>query len=618
MAASKSKTRKSDITAQRFVDAYFKHMFNGTKAILELHPTYQNSTAQKEASKWVRKPVVQELIRERMEAFDMGANEAWARYLEVARGDLGEFIRPEDGGETFALDLLDDNGEKKPTRVIKEITAKKTRRIFKNGTEEETQITKVKLHDSKNALENILRVHDIIKEPSAKSSSENSGDTKPFKIPPELIAPSFDDVYRDIQDRAHVEYVFRGGRGSTKSSFISEVIIEILLSNPNIHCLATRQVGNTLRDSVFSQLRWAIMEMGLEDKFKATVSPLEVEYKPTGQKIYFRGGDDPIKIKSIKPSFGYIGILWFEELDQFKGPEAVRNIEQSAIRGGDLAFILKSFNPPRTANNWANKYCKIPKKNQYQHFSNYLGLPEKYFADETFRESLPEEVVQYIIDKMRVPVAWLGKTWLQEAEHLFEINPKAANHEYGGIATGTGGMVFENVIIRPILPDEIATFNGYSDGIDWGYFPDPFVWGRSYYDPARLKLYIFDEYYVHKKSNRATWKHLFDKKGVTPEDLILADNAEPKSIADYRAYGANIKAAEKGPDSVDYSMKWLQSLAEIVIDDRRAPYHADEFLNYELEQDSNGDWISSYPDKNNHCIDAIRYAHNLVWRRRGK
>ena len=91
---------------------------------------------------------------------------------------------------------------------------------------------------------------------------------------------------------------------------------------------------------------------------------MEIEYIPTGQKIYFRGADDPGKIKSIKPQFGYIGIVWFEELDQYHGPEAIRNIEQSVIRGGDIAYIFKSFNPPQTANNWANKYVKIPKSSQ--------------------------------------------------------------------------------------------------------------------------------------------------------------------------------------------------------------------------------------------------------------
>jgi PBSX family phage terminase large subunit len=420
----------------------------------------------------------------------------------------------------------------------------------------------------------------------------------------DLIAPDFLSAYRDIRDRRHTEYVFYGGRGSTKSSFVSLAIIYLLVNNPKVHALASRQVKDTMRDSVFSQLQWAIGEMGLSDSFKCTTSPLEIEYLPTGQKIYFRGADDPGKMKSIKPAFGHIAILWLEELDQFRGPEAVRKIEQSVIRGGDEAWILKSFNPPRTANNWANRYVKIPKATQYQHQSSYLTVPQE----------------------------WLGQPFIDEAEHLKTVNPAAYEHEYLGVANGTGGQVFENVQIRKITDAEIAEFDHVLHGADWGYFPDPFSFGKMHYDAARHTLYIFGEYRANKKGNQKVWDELVEKglvrkveldegrgkKSVSYPDLIIADSAEPKSVGDFRAYGANVRGAEKGPDSVDYSIKWLQSLTAIVIDNERAPYHAEEFLNYELEQDKDGEFISAYPDKNNHAIDDTRYATNLIWRKRGQ
>lgn len=429
-------------------------------------------------------------------------------------------------------------------------------------------------------------------------SGNGSATLSDFSIPAYLIGPAYFNVYRDIREHAHTEYLFHGGRGSLKSTFVSLSTIELLINNPDIHVLAIRQIGNTLRDSVFSQLRWAIMTLGLEDKFKHTFNPLEIEYLPTGQKIYFRGADDPIKIKSIKPTFGYIGILWFEELDQFRGPEPVRNIEQSAIRGGDLAYIFKSFNVPRTANNWANKYLKIPKATQFQHFSNYQDVP----AD------------------------WLGKTFLDEAEHLSKVNPAAYEHEYGGIANGTGGMVFENVLIREITDEEIygaddgfggkvGGFDRVLHGLDWGYFPDPLSYGKMHYDAAQATLYIFDEYRSFKESNEDAWKAIKEKVG---KDLLIADPHEPKSIADFRSYRANIRGAETPAGSVNYRTKWLQSRLAIIIDPKRAPYHAEEFLNYELEQDKNGDFISAYPDKDNHAIDDTGYATNLIWRVRGQ
>lgn len=428
------------------------------------------------------------------------------------------------------------------------------------------------------------------KTPDTVAGEEEEKDAAPLLyMPADVIAPSFLNAYRDIRDRKHTEYLFYGGRGSTKSSFISLATIYLLVNNPGIHALATRQVGNTLRDSVFSQLTWAIEELGLSDKFKKTTNPLEIIYIPTGQRIYFRGADDPLKIKSIKPPFGHIGILWFEELDQFRGPEAVRSIEQSAIRGGDPAYIFKSFNPPRTAANWANKYAQIPKASQYQHKSDYTS----------------------------VPVEWLGRTFIEEAEHLRSVSPAAYEHEYLGIPNGTGGQVFENVRLRRITDEEIAQFDRPLHGLDFGYYPDPAAYIRCHYDAARLTLYLYCEHRALKASNRELYEAI-KAKGYTNDGLLICDSAEPKSVADFREYGASARGAEKGPDSVSYSMKWLQSLREIVIDPERCPYAAEEFLNYELEQDKNGDFISSYPDRNNHFIDAVRYATNLIWRRRGQ
>jgi phage terminase large subunit len=417
-------------------------------------------------------------------------------------------------------------------------------------------------------------------------------ESKPFVFPADVIAGSFVEAFRVMKARKFIEYIFHGGRGSTKSSFVSLVIIYLLITNPEVHALVTRQVANTLRDSVYAQLCWAIDILGLTDQFKCTTSPLEIEYKPTGQKIFFRGADDPNKIKSIKAPFGYIAILWFEELDQFHGEEAVRKIEQSAIRGGEKAWIIKSFNPPRTSANWANKYVQIPKASQYQHSSNYKD----------------------------VPLEWLGPVFIDEAEHLQQVNPDAYEHEYLGVVNGTGGQVFDNVKIRAITDEEIKQFDRLYEGIDWGFYPDPFAWVRCYYDAARMTLYIFDEHRAQKKGNKPVYEELVKKKNLNknPNTVIIADSAEPKSVADFRTYGANIRGAEKGPESVTYSMKWLQSLAAIVIDPVRCPYSKQEFIDYELEEDKDGNYISEYPDKNNHFIDATRYAMNIKWRRRGE
>lgn len=438
-------------------------------------------------------------------------------------------------------------------------------------------------------MEQEARIRKYHAEAQAREPKRPEDDLVYQGVPADMIAPAFAPVVFDIAEHEHTEYVFPGGRGSTKSSFISLEVIDLIMKHEDMHAVVMRQVADTLRSSVYQQIQWAIEALGLSDEFHATTTPMEITRIRTGQKIYFRGADDPGKVKSIKVPFGYIGILWLEELDQFTGPESVRKIEQSVIRGGELAYIFKSFNPPKSASNWANKYIKIPKATRLVTESTFLDVPKK----------------------------WLGKPFLDEAEFLKEVNPVAYENEYLGIANGTGGTVFDNVVIREITDDEISQFDRLYNGLDWGWYPDPFHFVRCHYDAARLTLYIFLEYRCKKQSNRQTADKLI-KLGITGNDLITCDSAENKSVGDYKSYGLLARGAEKGPGSVEYSMKWLQSLREIVIDNVRCPETANEFLEYEYERDKEGEVISGYPDKNNHGIDAVRYATNPIWKRKGQ
>ncbi len=408
-------------------------------------------------------------------------------------------------------------------------------------------------------------------------------------IPADMIAPTFAPTLFDIREHNHSEYVFPGGRGSTKSSFVGLNVIDLLMKNEDMHACVLRAVANTIKDSVYSQIQWAISALMLEDEFVFTKSPLEITRISTGQKIFFRGADDPNKIKSIKPSFGYIGIVWFEELDQFAGEEAVRKIEQSVIRGGDVTYKFKSFNPPKSAQNWANRYIKVPRTDRLVTESNYLDVPKK----------------------------WLGKSFLDDAEFLKETNPTAYENEYMGIANGTGGNVFDNVEIREITDGEISRFDNIMNGVDWGWYPDLYAFVRVQYSAAQHTLYVWQEFTCHKQSNRQTADKLISL-GVTANELITCDSAENKSVEDYRAYGLLARPAIKGPGSREYSYKWLQSLRKIVIDNRRCPVACEEFLNYEYERDKEGNVISGYPDGDDHVIDAVRYATERIWKRRGQ
>ena len=410
-----------------------------------------------------------------------------------------------------------------------------------------------------------------------------------YHIDLDIVADVFHPMIRDIRKGNHSEYVLPGGRGSAKSSGISCIIPELIKNNPDMHALILRKVGNTIKDSVYAQMKWAIAKLGLEEEFRFKVSPFEITYIPTGQKIFFRGADDPLKIKSIKPEFGYIGILWLEELDQYAGPEEVRSIQQSAIRGGDKAFRFKSFNPPRSKNNWANEY-----------------------TEEAETQNDAAMVVRSTY--LDVDPDWLGEQFINDAEHLKEVNPDAYENEYMGKANGNGGNVFEYIEDRPITDEEISHMDRIYQGVDFGWYPDAYAFIRAYYDSTREKIYLIDENYVNKTSNEVTAQWIKDKG--YDDYRIICDSAEPKSISDYRDMGLPAIGAVKGPGSVEYGFKWLQRRT-IVIDRNRTPNAYDEFTRYEYDRDKDGNIISGYPDGNDHAISAVRYAFEPLFNRRG-
>lgn len=425
----------------------------------------------------------------------------------------------------------------------------------------------------------------------------------------DLIIPAYDSVFKDILSHGHTHYCFKGGRGSTKSSFVGGIDIPLLIMQyPSVNAVCFRKVGNTVQNSIYSQVTWGIYQMGLQDLFhipKTYSNP--IVYKPTGQKIFFMGMDDPNKVKSIKVDRGYIGITWWEELDQFAGEAELRKVLQSTMRGGELFWDFRTFNPPISIDNWANEYAE-----------------DAELRDDTL------VVSNTYLD---VPKLWLGQPFIDEAEYLKKINPRAYEHEYLGVPTGTGGGVFPNACdldMNQLVPvydfdgnileytEMWKTFDKIHNGIDWGFAMDPFRFVRMHYDAKKLDLYIFTEYSTVATRNQVVYDILYkEKKLITNEELVTADSAEPKSIADFKAYGAYIRGAVKGPDSVRYGIKWLQGLNHIYIDRRRCPKTYKEFTHYEYLQDKDGNFISDYPDENNHSIDACRYGMEKFYNRRG-
>lgn len=394
----------------------------------------------------------------------------------------------------------------------------------------------------------------------------------------ELIASSFYEVHKAIKEHRFTHYWLAGGRGSTKSSFASIEIVLNIMKDKEANAVVLRKIGNTLEGSVYNQIIWAILKLKVMPFFDIKKSPMEITYKPYGNKILFRGSDDPLKLKSIKFINGYAKYIWYEEITEFFGMEEIRNINQSLLRGGDKFTVLYSYNPPRSLNNWVNVEELNKREDKLFHRSTYLDVPKE----------------------------WLGEQFIIEAEELKRTNELAYKNEYLGIPTGEGGAVFSNVKLREIPNEELNTFDKISSGIDFGYAVDPAIFTQNHYDKTRKRLFIFNEIWGINMPNKKLSEEIQNKK--VGNNYITCDSAEPKSIAELISYGLRCIGAKKGPDSVEYGIKWLQSLNEIIIDPKRCPNTAREFSTYEYARDKYGNFISKFPDQDNHSIDATRYS----------
>lgn len=402
----------------------------------------------------------------------------------------------------------------------------------------------------------------------------------------DIIGKAYYDCHWDIKDGKHTYYDLYGGRGSVKSSFVSVEIVLGLMNDKDANAIIFRKVAATLRESVYEQIQWAIDELGVSDLWDAKVSPLQYIYKPTGQKIVFRGLDKAKKTKSIKCANGYFKFVWFEELDEFAGEEEIRMTQQSVMRGGTKFVVFKTFNPPLSKSNWANVYVTTPRDDAYRLKSDYRSVPEE----------------------------WLGQQFIDEAEHLKNTNEKAYKHEYLGEALGIGADIFEFLDIRTITDEEINRMEYIYQGQDWGWFPDPKAFVRLSYHHNTEKIYAIDELGGCKIRVKDMAKKIKDK-GYDDYDIICGAD-EHESIQDFIDEGLYARSTNASPGSVKYTFEWLQCRT-LVIDPARTPNLYREVINYEHEIDNNGEVIDGYPDKDNHWIDAMRYATSPMSLRRG-
>lgn len=398
----------------------------------------------------------------------------------------------------------------------------------------------------------------------------------------ELLPKAFHASWKAANNPDILNVVEKGGRGSGKSSDIAIIMTQLLMRYP-LNAVGIRKIDNTLELSIFEQMKWAIELSEVSHLFKVNKSPMKITYKPRGNYMVFRGAQEPERIKSLKASNFPFAFVWIEELAEFKTEDEITTITNSILRGelddGLFYKFFFSYNPPKRKQSWVNKKYEsafLP-ANTFVHHSTYLDNP------------------------------YISRQFIEEAEAMKNRNSMRYRWEYGGEAIGSGVVPFNNLTFRKITDEEVARFDNIRQGIDFGYATDPLAFVRWHYDKTRRRLYLIDEFYGVKLSNRQLAEWVISKGYQTHE--IIADSAEPKSIADLRSLGlSRIAGAKKGPDSVEFGEKWLDDLDEIIIDPERTPQTAKEFEDIDYQTDRDGNPKAKLEDKNNHAIDSTRYA----------
>lgn len=403
----------------------------------------------------------------------------------------------------------------------------------------------------------------------------------------EIIPEAFHPTWKAALDPDILHIVEKGGRGSGKSSDIAIAISQLLMRFP-VNAVGIRYVDNTLEQSIFEQMKWAIEVQGVSHLFKINKSPLRITYIPRGNYMIFRGAQYPERLKSLKDAKFPFAIGWIEELAEFKTEEEVTTITNSLLRGelddGLFYKFFYSYNPPKRKQSWVNKKYEtsFQPKNTFVHHTTYLDNPH------------------------------ISKAFIQEAEAAKERSLRRYEWEYLGKAIGSGVVPFDNLRVVPgsITDEMVSNFDNIRNGLDYGYATDPLAFVRWHYDKKRNGIYAIDELYGQKISNRelAKWLH---EKGYA-SDEIFADSAEPKSNAELVNEHSvkRVVGVKKGPDSVQYGEQWLDDLDFICIDPLRTPNIAREFENIDYQVDRDGNPKPRLVDQDNHTIDGTRYAFN--------
>lgn len=373
--------------------------------------------------------------------------------------------------------------------------------------------------------------------------------------------------------------VVKGSRASKKSATMALWCIVSMIKYPDANLLVVRKTYRTLKDSCFAQLKWAMRRLGVEQWFKCTESPLEITYRPTGQKILFRGLDDPLKVTSVTVDVGALCFLWIEEAYEVMSEDDFDRLDES-IRGilpdGLYHQVTLTLNP------WSDRHW-IKKRFFDTPSPNVLAMTTNYMCNE-----------------------FLGDSDLALFEEM-KKNPKRYKVAGLGFWGAVDGLVYENWKEQAFAIDDVRRLPGAKAifGLDFGYTTDPTAFFCGIVDKNERRLYVFDELYERGLTNRAIADKV-QRLGYAKE-TIIADCAEPKSIAELREFGLpRVRASKKGADSILNGVQRIQDY-EIIVHPRCVNFLT-EISQYQWEKDRFGKYTGKPEDDNNHLMDAMRYA----------
>ncbi|WP_268623878.1 PBSX family phage terminase large subunit [Paenibacillus alvei] len=380
--------------------------------------------------------------------------------------------------------------------------------------------------------------------------------------------------------------VVKGSRGSKKSKTTALNFVYRMMKHPWANLLVIRRYSNTLRQSVYTDLKWAINRLGVASLWRTNDSLPELTYIPTGQKIIFRGLDDPLKLTSITVDVGSLCWAWFEEAYEIESEDKFRTVVES-IRGSfpDPDYfkqITITFNP------WSERHWL-----------------KRVFFDEKTRED----------DCFAITTTFRCNEWLDDGdraryESLYRTNPRRARIVCDGDWGVADGLVYDRFRVAEFdRLDVLKRATAVTNGLDFGYTHDPTAFVSVAVDEPNKRIYIMDELYKRGMSNKAIYDEL-SRMGYS-KSPIIADSAEPKSIDELKALGLQrIKGAAKGKDSIMHGIQFIQGY-EIVIDPRCVNFIT-EINNYTWSKDKDGNTINRPIDEFNHILDALRYAMEAV------